>query len=67
MILQNPINSFKNEWVELKKKKTLWDFICDDDYYYYYYYYWYKIHIREIVAFGKNLFYGLSIKILLSF
>jgi len=21
MILQNPINSFKNEWVELKKKK----------------------------------------------
>ena len=25
MILQNPINSFKNEWVELKKKKKLYE------------------------------------------
>ena len=25
MILQNPINSFKNEWVEFKKKKKLYE------------------------------------------
>ena len=25
MILQNSINSFKNEWVELKKKKKLYE------------------------------------------